>query len=98
MSAISQTSSPEQARLLGVVVLVDRVVEPLQCRAVGREVARFLSVAGATALAGGGGFAGGSPPGGALAGAPESVGAIPAAAAPAPGPNKPVSASPTVGP
>ncbi|SHB28826.1 Uncharacterised protein [Mycobacterium tuberculosis] len=43
-------------------------------------------------LAGGGGFAAG------LGGTAASVGAIPVAVAPAPGPNKPVSASRTVGP
>src|SRR6516165_5992982 len=48
---------------------------------------------GPDAAMGAGGLAGGF--GG---GAPASVGCIPVAAAPAPGPNNPVSASPTVGP
>src|SRR5690349_6596977 len=58
---------------------------------------------GTTAAAGGGTGADGAPAGGgglagALAGTPPSVGCIPVAAAPAPGPNRPLSASPTVGP
>src|SRR6185437_443813 len=45
MSAIL-TSLPEHPRLLRVVVLGDRLVETLQRRAVAREIARLLRVAG----------------------------------------------------
>src|SRR5690349_14094045 len=50
---------------------------------------------GGAAGAGGPGLAG---PAGGMGAAPGSVGCIPVAVAPAPGPNKPLRASPTVGP